>query len=67
MATTDPVNAGVTSSRRTILLGTLGFAVVAIAALAWAKWLPYLEKVPAVTESHSLGTSIVNGDGSAPP
>lgn len=55
------------SSRRAILLGTLGFAVVALGALAWAKWVPYAEKVPAVADSRSLGTSILNGAEAAPP
>jgi hypothetical protein len=50
-----------------MLLGTLGFAAVAIAALAWAKWLPYTDKIPAVAGSHTVGTSIVNGDASSPP
>jgi uncharacterized protein len=65
MATTE--TGGIGSSQRAVLLGTLGFAVVAVAALAWAKWLPYTEKVPAVLGSHTVGTSIVNGDASSPP
>jgi uncharacterized membrane protein YraQ (UPF0718 family) len=67
MATTGAVPAGVGPSRRAILLGTLGFVVVAVAALAWAKWLPYAEKVPAVADSRTLGPSILNGDAPAPP
>lgn len=66
MATAETA-AGMGSSRRTVLLGTLGFAVIAVAGLAWAKWLPYAEKVPAVVGSHTVGTSIVNGDASSPP
>lgn len=67
MATTETATAGIDSSRRVMLLGTLGFAAVALAALAWAKWLPYWEKVPAVVGSGTVGTSIVNGDASSPP
>jgi uncharacterized protein len=64
MATTET---GVGGSQRAILLGTLGFAAVALAALAWAKWLPYTEKVPAVVGSGTVGTSIVDGAASSPP
>lgn len=67
MATTGTAAAGVGTSRRARLLGTLGFAVVTLAALAWAKWVPYSEKVPAVADSHTLGTSILNGEASSPP
>jgi uncharacterized membrane protein YraQ (UPF0718 family) len=67
MATTETATTRVGSSPRAMLLGTLGFAAVAIAALAWAKWLPYAEKIPAVAGSHTVGTSIVNGDASSPP
>jgi uncharacterized membrane protein YraQ (UPF0718 family) len=67
MATTETTAARTGSSQRAMLLGTLGFAAVAVAALAWAKWLPYAEKVPAVVGSHVVGTSIVNGDASSPP
>jgi uncharacterized membrane protein YraQ (UPF0718 family) len=64
MTTTE---AGLGSSRRAMLWGTLGFAAVALSALAWAKWLPYTEKVPTVLGSHTVGTSIVNGGASGPP
>ncbi|GAB4004764.1 hypothetical protein GCM10029992_50710 [Glycomyces albus] len=35
--------------------------------MAWAKWLPYSEKLPAVVGGDAVGTSIVNGDGSSAP
>lgn len=54
-------------SRRAILLGTIGFALVAVAALTWAKWWPYALKLPAVVDGGSVGSSIVNGDAQAPP
>lgn len=67
MATTETTAASTGSSQRAMLLGTLGFAAIAVAALTWAKWLPYAEKIPAVADSHTVGTSIVNGDASSPP
>jgi uncharacterized membrane protein YraQ (UPF0718 family) len=54
-------------SRRAMLLGTLGFAAIAVAALAWAKWVPYSEKVPAVLDRRTLGDSILNGGAASPP
>ena len=53
--------------RRGLLLGTLATAGIAIAALAWAKWYPYALKVPAVADSHSLGSSVLSGKAGAPP
>ncbi|THV32872.1 permease [Glycomyces buryatensis] len=67
MATTETASPAATPSRRAMLLGTIGFAAVAVAALAWAKWLPYTERLPAVIDSGTVGTSIVNGEESAPP
>ena len=42
-----------------------GLAVVALALglLAWAKYVPYSVKVPHVLDTHSLGPSILTGDG----
>lgn len=42
----------------------LGFGVLVVAGLLWAKWAPYWVKVPSVAGSHSLGPSILAGDGS---
>lgn len=61
----SPSPAPVGMSRRAMVLGTVAFAVVAAGVLAWAKWLPYAEKVPAVARSHSMGSSIL-GEPDAP-
>ncbi|WP_166660184.1 permease [Actinomycetospora succinea] len=39
----------------------LGFAVLVLGGLVWAKWAPYWVKVPSVAGSHSLGPSILAG------
>lgn len=38
-----------TPARRPVLLGAVGFAVLAALTLAWAKWLPYADRI-AITE-----------------
>ena len=63
MAVSD---AAVPVSRRVAVAGTLGFVAVTAAVLAWAKWYPYWQKIPAVAGSHSLGKSILGADGVAP-
>ena len=45
----------------------VGVALLAVALLLWAKWLPYSVKVPAVAGSGSFGRSIVTGGAAAPP
>jgi uncharacterized membrane protein YraQ (UPF0718 family) len=45
----------------------VGVALLAVALLLWAKWLPYSVKVPSVAGSGSLGSSIVTGGAAAPP
>jgi uncharacterized membrane protein YraQ (UPF0718 family) len=57
------------ASRRTTPPWVLaaGVALLAVALLLWAKWLPYSVKVPAVAGSGSLGSSIVTGGAAAPP
>jgi uncharacterized membrane protein YraQ (UPF0718 family) len=45
----------------------VGVALLAVALLLWAKWLPYSVKVPSVAGSGSLGGSIVTGGAAAPP
>jgi uncharacterized protein len=57
------------ASRRTTPPWVLaaGVALLAVALLLWAKWLPYSVKVPAVAGSGSLGSSIVTDGASAPP
>src|SRR5690242_1240966 len=39
----------------------LGFGVLVLGGLLWAKWAPYWVKVPSVAGSHSLGPSILAG------
>jgi len=60
-------NEAAPSSRRAMLVGTLGFVAVTVVALTWAKWYPYAHKIPAVAQSHTLGKSILNGTASVPP
>jgi uncharacterized membrane protein YraQ (UPF0718 family) len=57
----------IAGSKRALLLGTLGFAAIAVVGLAWAKWYPYAQKIPAVAGSHTLGKSILTGTAAAPP
>ncbi len=45
----------------------LAVVVLALALLAWAKYVPYSAKVPDVLESHTLGSSILTGDAAAVP
>ncbi|MEJ2866076.1 permease [Actinomycetospora flava] len=45
----------------------LGFGVLVVGGLLWAKWAPYWVKVPSVAGSHSLGPSILTGGEPAPP
>jgi uncharacterized membrane protein YraQ (UPF0718 family) len=45
----------------------LGFGVLLVGGLLWAKWGPYWVKVPSVAGSHTLGPSILTDDGSAAP
>jgi uncharacterized membrane protein YraQ (UPF0718 family) len=66
-AAVGEVPAAARVSRRAVVLGTLGFIAVAVAALTWSKWYPYWEKIPVVADSHTLGTSILNGEGDGPP
>ena len=41
----------------------LSVVVLALGLLAWAKYVPYAAKVPHVLETHSVGGSILAGDG----
>ena len=45
----------------------VGFTVLVVAGLVWAKWAPYWVKVPSVAGSHSLGPSILTGGAATPP
>jgi uncharacterized membrane protein YraQ (UPF0718 family) len=45
----------------------LAVVVLALALLAWAKYVPYSAKVPHVLDTHTLGGSILTGDGAGVP
>lgn len=66
-ASEGPGVAVAAASRRPLIVGSLAFALVTVAALTWAKWYPYWLKLFAVAGSHSLGPSIVTGKAAAPP
>ena len=68
-ADADSAPVTTSASRRTAPPWVLavGVALLAVALLLWAKWLPYSVKVPAVAGSGSLGSSIVTGGAAAPP
>jgi uncharacterized membrane protein YraQ (UPF0718 family) len=54
-------------TRRTAAAGVLLALVVAVAALLWAKWLPYQAKVAGLSETHTWsGTSILTVGGVRP-
>lgn len=53
--------------RRALIAGTLVFTAVAVAALTWAKWSPYWNKLFIVATTHTLGPSIVTGKSATPP
>ncbi|MFP5370366.1 MAG: permease [Actinomycetes bacterium] len=52
---------------RTPLVAGLVVLALALALLTWAKYQPYLHKVPAVLGASDLGASIVTGGGAAAP
>src|SRR3954453_13581564 len=53
---------GPTAGRASMAAG-LAVVVLALGLLSWAKYLPYSVKVPHVLETHSVGPSILSGDG----
>jgi uncharacterized protein len=59
---TAAVSNGRASSRAPLAAGVT-VVVLALGLLAWAKYLPYSVKVPHVLDTHSLGASILTGDG----
>lgn len=67
MPATEGPAVAIRDSRRAMLVGTLAFAVVAVAALTWAKWYPYWHKIPDVFASHRVGPSILTGPAGDPP
>ena len=51
------------AGRRAQVSAGLAFVVLALGLLFWAKYLPYSVKVPTVLATHSVGGSILTGDG----
>ena len=49
--------------RRAPRTAALAVVVLALGLLAWAKYVPYAIKVPHVLGTHSVGASILTGDG----
>jgi uncharacterized protein len=58
----EVVGAGPTGGRAPLAAG-LAVVVLALGLLSWAKYVPYSAKVPQVLDTHSLGGSILTGDG----
>ena len=56
------VGAGPTGGRAPLAAG-LAVVVLALGLLSWAKYVPYSVTVPHVLDTHSLGASILTGDG----
>jgi uncharacterized membrane protein YraQ (UPF0718 family) len=48
---------------RAAMVAGLAVVVLALGLLAWAKYLPYWVTVPHVLDTHSVGASILTGDG----
>src|SRR5690348_18497980 len=57
-----PARVGPTAGRTSMAAG-LAVVVLALGLLSWAKYLPYSVKVPHVLDTHSVGPSILSGDG----
>jgi len=62
---TVPTSAAADRRRELLALGA--FVAVAAGLLTWAKWWPYAVKVPKTAVTHTLGSSIITGTGTAPP
>ena len=61
-----PAGSGSAGVRTPVAAG-LAVVVLALGLLAWAKYVPYSAKVPHVLDTHTLGGSILTGDGAAVP
>jgi uncharacterized protein len=49
------------SATRTEVAGIIGFLVIAIGGLTWAKWYPYVLKGQSIARKHTMGASIITG------
>jgi uncharacterized protein len=65
VAGTDPAGRG-PAGLRPVAAG-LAVVVLALTLLAWAKYVPYSAKVPQVLDTHTLGGSILTGEGAGVP
>ena len=66
--TTSSQPAAVKSSSSSVQAwGIAAFTVIAVGGLYYAKWQPYYHKVFVAAARHSIGSSIVTGQASAPP
>jgi uncharacterized membrane protein YraQ (UPF0718 family) len=61
-----PAGGGSAGVRAPVAAG-LAVVVLALALLAWAKYVPYAAKVPQVLDDRTLGASILTGDAAAVP
>lgn len=66
---TNMANANVANATRSAnpLLGWLTFLAIAVAGLAYVKWLPYYQRAFVAASQHSIGSSILMGKASAAP
>lgn len=55
------------SATRAEVVGLIGFLVIAIGGLTWAKWYPYVLKGQSVARKHTMGSSIITGGKSHAP
>lgn len=49
------------SASRAEIFGLIGFLVIAIGGLTWAKWYPYVLKGQSIAGKHSMGASVITG------
>lgn len=69
MVAVEPIESAGPGSRRRLLLGVAGLAVLAVvfaAGLAWSKWLPYAQKAGQLGRTHTWSGGIVFADSGRP-
>lgn len=54
---------GRTAGQRRAVGWIVAFAVLVVVLFAWAKWVPYWHKIPAVADSGSMGKPVIGDDG----
>lgn len=65
-AATPPTAHPAPSAERRVAAGAVAFAVVALAAITYAKWWPYAGKVAGVVGTHTYSGKSILGDAGAP-